>query len=150
MLDSIKQILIRHRAVILYLFFGGCTTLVNILVYLIATRMFALDPLAATVAAWFLSVLFAYVTNKIFVFESREARLPYLLKEAALFFAFRILSGVLDTGMMWIFVTQLGVQDLLIKIVSNIVVVILNYIFSKLWIFRNKNNPLDKARPSSD
>lgn len=132
----------KYKELILYIFFGGLTTLVNMLAYFLATRLFSMGEITATVLSWVISVAFAYITNKIWVFESKRCDIPYLCKEIASFFGCRLLSGGMDVGFMYLFVTALGFPDLLIKILSNVAVIILNYIFSKLLIFRKtSDNP---------
>ena len=123
---------------ILYLFFGGCTTLVNIIVYYICAHLLLLATVPATVIAWILSVAFAYVTNRIYVFESRSRGLVAILREIGAFVSCRLLTGVMDLAIMYICVDLLHFNDLIIKIISNILVIVLNYVASKLLIFRKK------------
>jgi len=127
-----------HREGILYLFFGGCTTLVNILVYGGATRLAGLDPLWANTLAWVLSVLFAYGTNRTWVFNSRARGWVPVLKEAGGFFAARIATGLADQAIMAVCVTWLGWPDLPVKIAANVGVIVLNYVLSKWLVFRKK------------
>ena len=127
-----------HREGILYLFFGGCTTLVNILVYGGATRLAGLNPLWANALAWVLSVLFAYATNRKWVFESAERSLAGIARELFSFFACRALSGLMDIAIMYLFVDVLHASDMLIKVLSNVLVIIVNYIASKALVFRKK------------
>ena len=88
--------------------------------------------------AWVLSVLFAYVTNKIFVFESKTDGVREAVREFVSFIACRAGTGVLDMAVMYVTVDMLGWYDVLMKILSNIIVIILNFVFSKLVIFRKK------------
>ena len=138
MLIRLKQLFIRYKEMILYLFFGGCTTLVNIIVYYICAHLLSLATVPATVIAWILSVTFAYVTNRIYVFESRSRGLVAILREIGAFVSCRLLTGVMDLAIMYICVDLLHFNDLIIKIISNILVIVLNYIASKLLIFRKK------------
>lgn len=135
---SLKKLFTRYREIILYVFFGGCTTLVNLLVYWAATRLLSLSVSPATVLAWALSVLFAYVTNRIWVFKSAVRTFLGILTEAGRFFLARAATGGMDIGMMYLFVTVLELPDMPVKIASNILVILLNYVFSKLLIFRRK------------
>ena len=138
MLIRLKQLFIRYKEMILYLFFGGCTTLVNIIVYYICAHLLSLATVPATVIAWILSVAFAYVTNRIYVFESRSRGFAAILREIGAFVSCRLLTGVMDLAIMYICVDLLHFNDLIIKIISNILVSVLNYIASKLLIFRKK------------
>ncbi len=92
----------------------------------------------ANVSAWFISVLFAYITNKLWVFSSKTAGFSEFVKEISSFFFFRILSLIMDILIMWVGVSLLHANPLLTKIVDNVVVVVANYFFSKLFIFNSK------------
>lgn len=139
-MGGLKKLFEKYKEVILYVFFGGVTTVVNIIVYMVAANVLTGAGITTatipTVIAWFISVLVAYITNKIWVFESKSLGFKETLKEAASFFAFRLLSGALDVAFMYFTVDLLGFNDTIMKILSNVVVVILNYIFSKLFIFK--------------
>ena len=134
-----KNIYNKYKEIILYLLFGGLTTLVNFATYAALAHLLPWPTVLSTAVAWFLSVLFAYITNKIWVFESRTNTLRALLRETLAFFACRVFSGVLDLLIMWVCVDLLFLNDLVIKILSNVLVVILNYLFSKLWIFKKQS-----------
>jgi len=124
------------RELFLYLIFGGLTTVINIFVYFVLARVFAINYQVSTVIAWILSVLFAYGTNKLFVFESKNESKREDFRELISFFAFRILSLGIDMGSMYLFVQVLSIDDLISKIIANVIVVIVNYLFSKLFIFK--------------
>jgi putative flippase GtrA len=122
------------RELVLYVFFGALTFLVNIVTYFIFEDLMGINYLISNILAWFFSVLFAYVTNRIWVFESKS---PDILKEMSLFFGGRIFSGAVDTGLMYLFIDVLMISDLVSKIVVQVIVIILNYIFSKLIVFKD-------------
>ncbi|MCC0717506.1 GtrA family protein [Clostridioides sp. ZZV14-6105] len=126
----------RHKETILYLFFGAFTTLVNIVSYLFFTRVLSFNFMVANALAWILAVLFAYITNKFFVFESRRIELKFLFKEFLSFVSFRLLSGIIEMVIMYVMIDLLFVNDVVVKIFTNIVVIVLNYLFSKMIIFR--------------
>lgn len=126
----------KFRELFLYLIFGGLTTVINILVYFLLARLFLINYQVSTVIAWVLSVLFAFVTNKIFVFESKNESRKDDFREILSFFTFRILSLGIDMGSMYVMVQVLFLDDLIAKIIANIIVVIVNYLFSKLFIFK--------------
>lgn len=136
MVKRARALFERYREPILYVFFGGCTTVINIVVYYAATRFVRLDTTGATVAAWLLSVLFAYVTNRIWVFESRSRELRSIARELASFYGARLATGLMDLGIMYLLVDVLGLNDMVIKILSNVLVIVLNYVLSKLFIFK--------------
>jgi putative flippase GtrA len=126
----------KYRAIILYLIFGVLTTIVNILFFWIFSEKFGYSTVTSNVIAWLLSVIFAFSTNKTFVFESKSKETYVVFKELYTFIAFRLLSGGLDTIIMFTSVDLLHYDKLLTKLISNIIVVILNYIASKLFIFK--------------
>lgn len=127
----------KYKEGLLYLFFGGCTTVVNILAFMIL-RIFHIDTYISNGIAWFLSVLLAFITNKLYVFESKGAGVKTALKEGISFFVFRILSLLFDMGIMYVLIDVLSCNEVISKIISNIFVIIINYVFSKMFIFRKK------------
>lgn len=137
---NFRQIVRRHFDVFKYLFFGVCTTLVNIFFYTIFTKVFYLNTVSATSASWFLAVLFAYFTNRKWVFSSQAKTKTAILKEISSFFLCRLVTGLLDVVIMVVFVDYLRLPDLPMKIISNILVIITNYIASKLFIFKQINS----------
>ena len=133
-----NQLFKKYQQPILYLFFGVCTTAVNIITYYITAHMLSLSVILSTCLAWVISVIFAYVTNKWWVFESKSLRLKAVIQEFLSFTGCRLFTGACDLLIMFIFVDCLGVNDLFVKITSNALVVVLNYIFSKMIIFKRK------------
>ena len=128
----------KYREVLLYLFFGGCTTLVNIISFNLL-RLIHVEFNTSNVLAWLFAVIFAYITNKIFVFESKTNNKRDTFKEASSFFGFRLLSLAMDLIFMNITVMLLHLNEFWMKILSNIIVIIANYVFSKLFIFKKKD-----------
>ncbi|HBG3327189.1 GtrA family protein [Clostridioides difficile] len=133
------MILKKHRETILYLFFGAFTTLVNIVSYLFFTRVILFNFMVANALAWILAVLFAYVTNKFFVFESKRIEIKFLFKEFLSFISFRLLSGVVEMLIMYVMIDLLFVNDVIVKVFTNIIVIVLNYLFSRNIIFKTQN-----------
>lgn len=125
-----------NKEVINYLIFGVLTTLVNIITFWLFEDLLAFDYKLATTIAWVTSVIFAFITNKLFVFESKSTSVLVLLKELASFLFFRILSYFLDIFSMILFIEYLYFNSIIAKILANILVVIFNYIASKLIIFK--------------
>jgi putative flippase GtrA len=136
MIDFIKK----HKEIILYLIVGGLTTVVNIASYFVFANVCGIPTVWSNILAWAVSVIFAFVTNKLIVFESRSKKASRLIYEIVTFFLARVFSGVLDTFVVWLFVDHLGfnsnIEELIVKIASNVIVIIINYILSKLIIFR--------------
>ena len=139
MLDKILYYIKKYEGVLLYLIFGVLTTLVNFVVYHICYTKLHLPNLVANTIAWIISVIFAFITNKIWVFKSKSFQLSKLVLEFLTFVTARITTGFLDTAIMFLGVDVLKRNWIIVKVVSGVVVVILNYIFSKLFIFRKKN-----------
>lgn len=137
-MKSLWSLFIKYKELILYLIFGGLTTLTNILGYVLFARVIRLDLMVANGLALAISILFAYVTNKIFVFESITETWTEVLREFTSFIACRLATAVLDMFLMYVTVEVWKLNDLLMKIVVNVIVVLLNFVFSKLIIFKKK------------
>lgn len=136
--ETIWNLVKKYKEILLYLIFGVLTTLCNIVSYFVLSDLLHIHYLVANALAWVLSVLFAYVTNRTWVFESKSQGLAAILREMGLFFGCRLLSGVFDMAFMFVAVDLLAMGDMIAKIVSNVVVIVLNYLFSKLIIFKKK------------
>ena len=132
----LKSLFLKYREFILYVFFGGLTTLVNWAGYWLLADVFHVPYLWATAIAQILSILFAYVTNRIWVFESKAKGFSAVFWEMVRFFGCRAASFVLDLLCMRIGVGGLHINDMVMKLLSNVIVVIGNYVFSKLIVFR--------------
>lgn len=130
------DILKKYKESIMYLIFGGLTVLINISSYILFTRVLNIEFLIANALAWVVAVLFAYITNKIFVFESKTNTLNELIKEFSSFVSCRILSGVMEMGLMYIMIDIMSINDFIVKIFTNVLVIVLNYILSKMIIFK--------------
>ncbi|WP_286316700.1 GtrA family protein [Romboutsia ilealis] len=128
----------KYKQTILYLIFGVLSTIVNILTYIFCTRNLNIEFLISNWIAWIIAVLFAYITNKFFVFESKKTNIKFLIKELSSFVSCRLLSGIIEMILMYIMISLMSLNDFIVKIITNVVVVILNFIFSKLIIFKNK------------
>lgn len=135
----VKKLLEKYKSMLLYVVFGGLTTVVNIISYYICARVIHMNTGASTAIAWFVAVAFAYVTNRTYVFESNAHGVKEIMAEVTSFFTCRVLTGVLEIGIMLLCVDVMGFDDLLMKVVSNVVVIILNYIASKLVIFKESH-----------
>ena len=143
-MKKIKELYLKYKEIINYLFFGGCTTIVNFISYYIPARIIGIDEVISNSIAWCISVLFAYVTNKIFVFSSKKENLVGILKEMFSFIFARLFSGALcDIGLFALMINILGINDIVSKITTQILVVILNYVLSKLVIFKKEKINLE-------
>lgn len=124
--------------IIKYVIFGGLTTVVNFLAYFACIDLLDFNYLVANIISWFLSVIFAYITNRAFVFEKVNFTFRSILKEVSLFFGSRFLSGAIETASLFLLVELMHLDDHISKIAVAVIVVILNYVFSKLIVFRRK------------
>ena len=137
MVSKLKLVLMKYREIISYLIVGGLTTVVSLGVYYACVFTF-LNPdkpvqlQIANIISWIAAVTFAYFTNRKFVFESKNKN---MLKEAAAFFAARIGTLLMEMGIMLVFVTLLGFNDKIMKLVVQFVIIVANYIFSKFLVF---------------
>ena len=135
----IKGLYFEYKEVINYLVFGGLSTVVNFVSYFIFARIVSIEQVTSSGLSWFCAVLFAYITNKLFVFESKTNNKKDFFKEIVSFFACRVLSGILcDVGTFALMINVFGINDIIAKIVTQIMVIILNYVFSKVIIFKKK------------
>ena len=143
-MEKIKSLFIKYREVISYLFFGGLTTVVSWGSYALFAKLFELSINVSNILSWICAVTFAYVTNKLFVFNSKEKSTTGLLKEIGLFLSARIFSGIFEIVsvpfLVWVGLNQtiFGIEGMVSKIVVSVIVVILNYILSKLIVFKKK------------
>lgn len=122
---------LKYRQPILYIVFGLLTTLISIAVFAVFTEAVGTDPLIANIVSWILAVLFAFVTNRRFVFEANGN----LVTQLARFYLARIITLLLEEGIIFIFVTLLTFDALIVKTLAQIIVVILNFVISKLFVF---------------
>lgn len=122
-----------------YLFFGGLATLVNVISYMISFNI-GLNWQISNTISWICSVLFAFITNKLWVFHSKTNNLKDLLLEFIKFIIARIISYGLDMFFMYLLIDGIKTNDLFAKIITQVIVVIMNYFFSKFFIFKISNN----------
>lgn len=137
MLQRIKILLMRYREVLSYLFFGVLTTVVNYIVYLPVYNMLGFSAALSNAIAWVVAVAFAYVTNKPFVFKSHDWSAKTVIPELTKFVSCRIASGVAETLILLVTVDFLRWNGNVWKLITSVLVVILNYIASKLVVFRD-------------
>lgn len=135
-MNKIIEVLRKNKQLLLYLFFGICTTAINTICYWLLYDALTLSNIVSTILAWLAAVVFAFVTNKVFVFESKRTNTTDRINEVISFFGCRLLTGILDVAIMAFAVDMLQWNGLLWKLISNIIVTIINYIASKFLIFR--------------
>ena len=138
MFDKMKTLIRRHREVIIYLIFGGLTTFVDFLVYWPLIHWLHWPATASNAVAWVAAVAFAFLTNKPFVFKSNDWHPSVLVPEIGKFVGCRLASFVIAEVFLAITVDLLSWHGLLMKVLVSVAVIILNYIGSKLLVFRKK------------
>lgn len=139
-----KALWAKYRELALYVVFGGLTTLVSFFSYWCFVDVFHIPYMVSTALSWVVSVTFAYVTNRRWVFESRAHGLRAIFLEAVRFFACRLFSGVLEMGLMFTGVDLLHINDKAVKLAANVVVIVTNYILSK-WIVFHRKRGVDES-----
>ena len=141
-MSKIKELYQKYKEIINYLIFGVLTTVVSLVTYYICVYTI-LDPdnavqlQIANVISWIISVAFAYITNRKFVFESKEKN---KIKEASKYVTSRIATLIMDMAIMYVGVTALKFNDKIMKLISQVVVIVMNYILSKILVFKKEKN----------
>lgn len=135
-MENIIKIYKKNKEIINYIIFGGFTTLVNFIVYFSFTNLLNIHYLIANIIAWIAAVLFAYVTNRLYVFEKVNIGFKLVFREMCLFFMSRLISGVAETAILFCMIDLFNFGENISKVVVAFVVVILNYIFSKVLVFK--------------
>lgn len=127
-----------HREGWRYLIFGALATVVNIVAYSVAFYTAHIDNAISNIIAWVVAAVFAYITNKFMVFESKVETKKALFKEMTSFFGCRLFTLLIDEIIMVVSVDKFGMPAFLMKVIANIVVIILNFVLSKLIIFKKE------------
>ena len=138
MFGKIKALIVKYYDVLAYLFFGGLTTVINYLVYLPCYNYLRMSALLSNTIAWVVAVAFAYLTNKPFVFKSKDWSWKTVGPELAKFVGCRVGSGLMESAIIYVTVDLLFMNGNWMKVFTNVLVVILNYVGSKLLVFRKK------------
>ncbi len=141
-MDKIKTIYLKYKEIINYLIFGVLATIISLVTYYVCVYTIlnpenAVQLQIANMISWIASVIFAYFTNRKFVFESKEKN---KLKEASKFVTARIVTLLIDMLVMFLGVTILKLNDKFIKVISQIVVIVSNYLLSKIIVFNGREN----------
>lgn len=148
-----------HKEVLLYLFFGGLTTVVSVIFFAIPMNMLDIgkgklfgitidyDVTISNIISWICAVTFAYLTNRKWVFEDKAHGSGAVAKECAAFFAGRLFTLVVETALLNVCTNTLKMQEIIAKIIVSVVTIVLNYIISKLLVFRKKEQVRAPAPP---
>ena len=125
----------KHKEILLYLLFGGLTTLVSIATFALFFAL-GINELIANALSWILAVLFAYVTNRTWVFSSEADTKSTVIREMASFFGGRLVTLLVEEAILAVFITWLGFPAMWVKVAAQIVVIVLNYVVSKFFVFK--------------
>ena len=142
MISKCLKLYKKYEEIINYLIMGVLTTLVSIVSYFIFAKVFGINYLVSNVISWIIAVAFAYITNKIFVFKDKEKEKKQVLIQIYQFVKYRLLSLIIDIVLMYIFVEVIKMDDMIAKVINQVIVIVLNYVFSKLFVFKNKNKKI--------
>ena len=138
MVQKIRTLIEKHWDIVSYLFFGVCTTIVNYLVYIPCYNFLGMSASVSNMVAWVVAVAFAYLTNKPFVFKSNDWSAATVVPELTKFVGCRIGSGAAETIVLFLAVDLLGWNGNIWKLVTQVMVTVINYVASKLVVFRKK------------
>jgi len=138
MMDKLKALFYKYYDILVYLVFGVLTTVVNYIVYLPCFNLLHLSSAVSNVIAWAAAVAFAFVTNKPFVFRSHDWSKKTVVPELTKFVGTRVASGAMESAIIWLAVDLLGGNGNLWKLMTSVLVVVLNYVGSRLLVFRKK------------
>lgn len=137
----IKKVLYKYKKLILYILFGGMTTILNWIVYAVGVKL-QLGITISNILAWSIAVFFAFITNKLFVFESKILKIRVIFNEFIKFVGARILTGAIEIGglplLYYLGMNQqlFGIDGFIAKIMISIIVMVLNYVFSQVLVFK--------------
>lgn len=134
----IKDCFKKYERVLRYLIVGGLTFLLNLAVFVLCYNSLKMGLAISNVISWIVAVLFAFFTNKYFVFRTISPSRREFIKEMFLFFGARVLSLIIELILMWLMVDVFVINSSVSKIICQVVVIVLNYIFSKLFVFKEK------------
>ena len=135
-MKKIKELFLKYKEVISYLFFGGCTFLVSIISFYIFNKVLSFNEHISNIISWILAVAFAFVTNKVFVFESKAKEKKTVIKELISFVTARLLTLGIEEIILFVGCNLLNMDALIVKIIAQVVVIVSNYFLSKLFIFK--------------
>ena len=138
MIQKIRALVVKYWDIVSYLFFGVCTTIVNYIIYIPCYNFLGMSATVSNMIAWVVAVAFAYLTNKPFVFKSNDWSAKTVIPELTKFVGCRVGSGAAETIVLFFAVDLLGWNGNIWKLVTQVMVTVMNYVASKLLVFRKK------------
>lgn len=136
MFKKIFEIYKKYEEIINYLIFGVLSTVISIASFALFNKVFHIHYNVCNILSWILAVSFAFVTNKLYVFKSKETN---IIKDLIKFFASRIATLIIEVIIMFIMVDLIKIDEMISKVIAQIIVIILNYVFSKIFVFNKKS-----------
>lgn len=131
----LKKLGEEQKTIVIYILFGGLAFVVSMISYIVFLRLSNGNALTANVFSWICAVTFAYITNRIWVFHSRSTGFREIVREAISFFAGRIVTLIMEEGILFIGINVMGIDKIIVKVIAQIIVIISNYIISKVFVF---------------
>lgn len=141
----LKKLMKKYEELIMYIIVGVCTMIVSLVSYFIMANTLQVYYQAANIISWVLAVAFAYVTNKKYVFKSPYTSVQATTKELVSFVSSRVASLLVEILSMFFFVQVCQIDDNIVKLMNQVLVTVLNYIFSKFWVFRKEKQHRGQA-----
>lgn len=134
-MNKIRALYEKYKEIILYIVFGGLTTVINYIIYFLMTVV-GTNIYISNIVAWIGAVLFAYLTNRKMVFNSQAKDKKAVIKEAAAFYGARVFSFIVETVLLYAAVSLMSMDKYIAKLILQVIVIVLNYILSKFMIFK--------------
>lgn len=141
----LKKLMKKYEELIMFIIVGVCTMIVSLVSYFIMANTLQMYYQAANIISWVLAVAFAYVTNKKYVFKSPYTSVQATTKELVSFVSSRVASLLVEILSMFFFVQVCQIDDNIVKLMNQVLVTVLNYIFSKFWVFRKEKQHRGQA-----
>lgn len=136
MICKIKELFKTHREIISYIFFGALTTFVDFATYIVLTRFLSLNEDLSNVISQAVAIIFAFIVNKLFVFEDKENNVKAVMGQFLKFTSLRLTTLFLNSALFFVMTELININDIITKALVSVIVIILNYIFSKLLVFK--------------
>lgn len=133
-----KSMYDRHREFFAYAGYGCGTVAINFIIYYLCYYELGITNVNSNIVAWFMAMAFAFITNKLYVFESKSFEIEILIHEIIAFVGFRVVTGAFDVMMMYYAVDRLHLDGMVMKAMVNVIVIALNYVASKKLVFKNE------------
>ena len=136
MICKLKELFKTHREIISYIFFGALTTFVDFATYIVLTRFLSLNEDLSNVISQAVAIIFAFIVNKLFVFEDKENNVKAVMGQFLKFTSLRLTTLFLNSALFFVMTELININDIITKALVSVIVIILNYIFSKLLVFK--------------